>query len=76
MATARRYIHKAVDLLAAAAPTLDQAMRRIRDLAFVILDATLTAIDRLHAAKDRPTTPANISAMASTSRSSPTPTAA
>jgi hypothetical protein len=54
VATAWRYIHEAVDLLAAAAPTLDQAMRRIRGLAFVILDGTLIAIDRLRGAKDRP----------------------
>jgi hypothetical protein len=53
VATAWRYLHEAVDLLAATAPTLDQAMRVIRTLAFVILDGTLIAIDRLRGAKDR-----------------------
>ncbi|MCW2639452.1 MAG: transposase family protein [Dactylosporangium sp.] len=54
VATAWRYLREAVDLLAATAPTLDQAMRTIRRLAFAILDGTLIAIDRLHGTKDRP----------------------
>jgi hypothetical protein len=40
VATAGRYVREAVDLLAATAPPLDQAMRTIRGPAFVILDGT------------------------------------
>ncbi|MFC5006776.1 transposase family protein [Dactylosporangium cerinum] len=51
--TAWRYIREAVDLLAATAPTLTEAMRRIRRLAFGILDGTLISIDRIRGHKDR-----------------------
>lgn len=54
VATAWRYIREAVDLLAATAPDLAEAMRRIRRLAYVILDGTLIAIDRIRGPKDRP----------------------
>jgi DDE superfamily endonuclease len=54
VATAWRYIREAVDLLAATAPDLTEAMGRIRRLAFVILDGTLIAIDRIRGHKDRP----------------------
>jgi len=52
-ATVWRYIREAVDLLAQAAPTLDQAIRRIRHLAYTILDGTLIPIDRLGGSADR-----------------------
>jgi hypothetical protein len=51
--TVWRYIREAVDLLAAAAPTLDQAMRRIGGLAYAILDGTLIPIDRLGGSANR-----------------------
>ena len=51
-ATAYRYIREAVDLLAALAPTLEQAMTTVRKKAYVILDGTLLPIDRI--AADRP----------------------
>ncbi|MFE9491263.1 MULTISPECIES: transposase family protein [unclassified Streptomyces] len=44
-----RYIHDAVDLLAALAPTLTEAMQSIRTKTFVILDDTLLSIDRIAA---------------------------
>ncbi|GAA3485059.1 hypothetical protein GCM10018966_095910 [Streptomyces yanii] len=40
IATAYRYIREAVDLLAALAPTLEQAMTTVRKKAYVILDGT------------------------------------
>lgn len=52
LATVFRYIHEAVDLLAALAPTLQQAVERAAAKAFVILDGTLLPIDRI--AADRP----------------------
>lgn len=52
IATVYRYIREAVDLLAALAPTLAQAMQTIRKKAYVILDGTLLPIDRT--AADRP----------------------
>lgn len=52
IATAYRYIREAVDLLAALAPTLDQAMETVRKKAYVILDGTVLPIDRI--AADRP----------------------
>lgn len=52
VATACRYVHEAVDLLAAAADDLATAMARIRKLAYAILDGTLMPIDR--AAGQRP----------------------
>lgn len=48
-----RYIREAVDLLAALAPTLAQAMRRIGRLAYAILDGTLIPIDRLGGSANR-----------------------
>ena len=52
IATVCRYIREAVDLLAALAPTLEQAMETVRRKAYVILDGTLLLIDRI--AADRP----------------------
>ncbi|MFF8638924.1 transposase family protein [Streptomyces pilosus] len=52
IATAYRYIREAVDLLAALAPTLGQAMETVRKKAYVILDGTVLPIDRI--AADRP----------------------
>ncbi|WP_327660317.1 MULTISPECIES: transposase family protein [unclassified Streptomyces] len=52
IATVYRYIREAVDLLAARAPTLDQAMTTVRKKAYVILDGTVFPIDRI--AADRP----------------------
>ncbi|MEV7844563.1 transposase family protein [Streptomyces cyaneofuscatus] len=49
IATAFRYIREAVDILAALAPSLAEAMRTIRTKAFVILDGTLLPIDRIAA---------------------------
>jgi hypothetical protein len=51
--TAWRYIREAVDLLAAAAPTLTQVMVRIAQLAYAILDGTLIPTDRLGGSADR-----------------------
>ncbi|MGW7754984.1 transposase family protein [Streptomyces violaceusniger] len=50
--TAYRYIAEAVDVLAALAPTLAEAVRTASGKAFVILDGTLLPIDRI--AADRP----------------------
>ncbi|MFG2134190.1 IS5 family transposase [Streptomyces sp. NPDC048751] len=52
IATVYRYIHEAVDVLAAIAPPLASAMITARRKAFVILDGTLLPIDRI--AVDRP----------------------
>ncbi|GIH21682.1 hypothetical protein Raf01_98540 [Rugosimonospora africana] len=52
MATAHRYVREAINLLAAAAPTLEQAVYRASRLLWVILDGTLIPIDRI--AEDRP----------------------
>lgn len=49
IATAYRYIREAIDVLAAIAPTLAEAMRVARTKAFVILDGTLLPIDRIAA---------------------------
>ncbi|MFF5284505.1 transposase family protein [Streptomyces sp. NPDC013171] len=49
VATAYRYIREAVDVLAALAPTLAEAMKTVRTKAFVILDGTLLPIDRIAA---------------------------
>jgi hypothetical protein len=49
IATVFRYIHEAVETLAAVAPCLAEAMRTIRTKAFVILDGTLLPIDRIAA---------------------------
>ncbi len=50
--TAYRYITEAVDLLAALAPSLADAVRVASTKAFVLLDGTLLPIDRI--AADRP----------------------
>ena len=50
--TAYRYIAEAVDVLAARAPTLAEAMKTASTKAFVILDGTVLPIDRI--AADRP----------------------
>ncbi|MFJ2296988.1 IS5 family transposase [Streptomyces sp. NPDC087894] len=50
--TAYRYIAEAIDVLAALAPTLADAMKTASTKAFVILDGTLLPIDRI--AADRP----------------------
>lgn len=50
--TAYRYITEAVDVLAALAPTLADAVRAASAKAFVLLDGTLLPIDRI--AADRP----------------------
>lgn len=47
LTTAWRYIREAVDLLAASAPTLAEAMTSISRLAYAILDGTLIPIDRV-----------------------------
>ncbi|MGP9018934.1 transposase family protein [Streptomyces sp. BR1] len=49
IATVYRYIHEAVDVLAALSLTLDEAMKTIRNKAFVMLDGTLLPIDRIAA---------------------------
>lgn len=49
VATVYRYMRKAIDVLAALAPTLTEAMKSIRTKAFVILDVTLLSIDRITA---------------------------
>lgn len=49
IATVYRYIREAVEVLAALAPTLAEAMRVARTKAFVILDGTLLPIDRIAA---------------------------
>ncbi|MFI0226457.1 transposase family protein [Streptomyces lydicus] len=48
-ATAYRYIREAIDVLAALAPTLDEAMKTVRTQAFAILDGTLLPINRIAA---------------------------
>jgi hypothetical protein len=52
IATVCRYIREALDLLASAAPSLDQVVYRASRLLYVILDGTLIPIDRI--AADRP----------------------
>lgn len=52
VATVHRYIRETVDLLAALAPTLTDAVQAARAKAYVILDGTLLPIDRI--AADRP----------------------
>lgn len=49
LATVYRYIAEAVEVLAALAPTLQQAMTVAASKAFVILDGTLLSIDRIAA---------------------------
>jgi hypothetical protein len=50
--TAHRYVAEAIDLLAALAPTLADAVRAASTKAFVLLDGTLLPIDGITA--DRP----------------------
>jgi hypothetical protein len=45
--TVFRYVREGVDVLATVAPTLDQALDVARRKAYVILDGTLLAIDRV-----------------------------
>jgi hypothetical protein len=45
--TVFRYVREGVDVLAATAPTLDEALDLARRKAFVILDGTLLSIDRV-----------------------------
>jgi hypothetical protein len=52
VATVYRYVREALDLLAAAAPGLEQVVYRASRLLWVILDGTLISIDRV--AEDRP----------------------
>ncbi|SCF24395.1 Helix-turn-helix of DDE superfamily endonuclease [Micromonospora matsumotoense] len=47
VATARRYVQEATTLISATAKDLNTAMRRIRLLAYAILDGTLIPIDRV-----------------------------
>ncbi|MFC8177019.1 transposase family protein [Streptomyces sp. NPDC057325] len=49
IATVYRYIREVIEVLAALAPTLTEAMKTIRTKAFVILDGTLLPIDRIAA---------------------------
>jgi hypothetical protein len=51
--TVYRYVREALALLAAMAPTLDQAIEVARRKAFVILDGTLLRIDRIGMASGR-----------------------
>src|SRR3954447_121521 len=45
--TVFRYVREGVDVLAAVAPTLDEALDLVRRKAFVVLDGTLLSIDRV-----------------------------
>lgn len=49
IATVCRYIREVIDVLAALAPPLTEAMKTFRTKAFVILDGTLLPIDRIAA---------------------------
>ncbi|MEU9102288.1 transposase family protein [Streptomyces sp. NPDC048361] len=49
IATAYRHIREAIEVLAALAPTLEEAMVTARTKAFVLLDGTLLPIDRIAA---------------------------
>lgn len=52
IATVYRYVREAIDVLAALAPTLNEAMVMARSKAYVILDGTVLPINRI--AADRP----------------------
>ncbi len=52
ISTVWRYLREGINLLAAAANSLQQVMARVAALAYAILDGTLIAIDRV--AEDRP----------------------
>jgi hypothetical protein len=58
-ATAWRYVHESVALLAARSPRLRQALREATKAghAYLVIDGTLIPIDRV--AADRPSTPAS-----------------
>lgn len=56
IATVYRYIREAIEVLAAQVPTLDEAIATARTKAYVILDGTVLAIDRI--APTGPTSPA------------------
>ncbi len=62
-ATVFRYVGEALDVLAALAPTLTDAMHVAANKAFVTLDGTLLPIDRVGMASGEtgPTTPENTS---------------
>jgi hypothetical protein len=49
VATVYRYIREVIDVLAATAPSLTEAMKTVRAKAFVILHGTLLPIDRIAA---------------------------
>ena len=68
-----RYVTEAIDLLAATAPDLTTAMRRVREVAFAILDGTLVLIDRIRGSKDRAHYSGKHKRHGSTRRCSPTP---
>jgi Helix-turn-helix of DDE superfamily endonuclease len=51
--TVYRYVREELTLLAAMAPTLEQAIKVARGKAFVILDGTLLRIDRVGTASGR-----------------------
>src|SRR5918997_1865813 len=51
--TVHRYVREGVEVLAAVAPTLDQALDLARRKAYVILDGTLLPIDRVGMAAAR-----------------------
>jgi hypothetical protein len=55
IATAYRYLHEALDVIAAHAPDLDKVLARARaaELAFVCLDGTLVPTDRVAARAER-----------------------
>lgn len=61
-ATVYRYVREAIEVLAAPAPSLAEAMRTASRLALVILDGTLLPIDRMPPTPR--TTPENTSATA------------
>jgi DDE superfamily endonuclease len=69
--TVFRYVREGVDVLAAAAPRMQEALDVARRKAFVILDGTLLSIDRVGMASgyDRVFSPASTSATDSTCRS-------
>ena len=68
--TAFRYITEVVDLLAALAPTLEQAVHQASRKAFVLLDGTVLPINRI--AADRPFYSGKHKKHGMTSKSSPT----
>ncbi|GGR13509.1 hypothetical protein GCM10010497_14570 [Streptomyces cinereoruber] len=49
IAAVYRYVREVIDVLAAFAPTLTEAMKTVRTEAFVILDGTFLPIDRIAA---------------------------